>query len=802
MPSFLDSLSNVQRRAAISYDGPALIIAGAGSGKTRVLTYRIAYMISQGVPAWNILALTFTNKAAKEMKERMGQVVEPSSLRGLWMGTFHSIFSRILRNEAELLGFNPNFTIYEPSDCRNVIKQIVKEMELNDEKYKPGDILSRISLAKNNLVTPEAYAANASLVAEDRERRMPEIREIYRIYMARCKQNGAMDFDDLLLYMNILLRDFPQALEKYQKQFSHILVDEYQDTNYAQYLIVKRLAQRHKNICVVGDDAQSIYSFRGAKIENILRFRNDYPEAHFFKLEENYRSTRNIVNAANSIIGKNTNQIKKESFSSQEEGELVKVVRCYTDTEEAIAISHDIMSTVYKGGGDYSDAAILYRTNAQSRVFEEALRKLNVPYRIYGGMSFYQRAEIKDILAYIRLIVNTRDDEALRRIINYPARGIGDTSVSRIAEAASARGISMWEAIETLSPAEMEVRGGAVKSLAGFVEMIRELAARAYTTDAYDFASELVARTGIIHGLKIRNTPEAVSTVENIEELLNSIHTFTQDFVFDQEYDPSKETVTIDEWLHRVSLLTDLDNEGKDDSNKVTLMTIHSAKGLEFKYVYVVGMEENLFPSQMCLTSPEGLEEERRLFYVAVTRAKKKATISFARQRFKWGETVMSQPSRFIGEIDRQYLDMPFEIDPKAPFMTGYEESNGEEEHGRFRGSGKSGASRYGSEPGGKGGRPDFRRAGEVSGNNNPVQRPQPTLGGNFKKVTSATRPARSSISEEELAEGARVSHEKFGRGTIAAIETAQGDKKVTVEFDDFGKKTLLLKFAKLEMVK
>ena len=596
---YIQKLNDAQREAVVNFRCPSLIVAGAGSGKTRVLTCRIAYMLEQGVAPDTILALTFTNKAAAEMRERIGQLLSPQATRRIWMGTFHSLFSRILRAEADKLGYPSSYTIYDASDARNLVKQIIREMNLSDETYKPGDIAARISLAKNNLITPGAYEANASLQAEDRERRRPQFVDIYKLYVQKCRQNGAMDFDDLLLNTNILFKDFPDVLARYQAQFRYILVDEYQDTNFAQYVIIRRLAEQHSNVCVVGDDAQSIYSFRGAKIENILRFRNDFPDARIFKLEQNYRSTQTIVDAANSIIEKNTKQIRKRSFSTAEQGEKIKVIKAYTDKEEAILIAGDIASTVREKDLSYSEIAILYRTNAQSRSLEESLRGRNIPYKIYGGVSFYQRKEIKDLLAYVRLVVNPKDDEAFRRVINTPARGIGDVTVNRIAAAAAERNLSLWEAVSTLSSDDMEMKGAAGKKVTAFAGMIGELSGMRATAEAYELGLEIAVRSGIIGTYKMQQTPEAVSALENIEELINSVRAYTdeQKRIAAESGDDAQARVTLDEWLQNVALLTDMDNEKPEERNKVTMMTVHGAKGLEFEYVYVAGLEEMSAPT-------------------------------------------------------------------------------------------------------------------------------------------------------------------------------------------------------------
>lgn len=831
MSEFLDKLSDVQREAAVNYKGPSIIVAGAGSGKTRVLTYRIAYMLEQGVPPYHILSLTFTNKAAKEMKERIGQIVSPARARSLWMGTFHSVFARILRNEADKLGYPSSFTIYDTTDSKNVVKAVIKEMNLSDETYKINDIYGRISLAKNNLVTAASYESNTMLMAEDRERRRPQFFEVYKRYVQKCREYGAMDFDDLLLNMNILFRDFPDVLARYQEQFRYVMVDEYQDTNMAQYLIVKRIAEGLKNICVVGDDAQSIYSFRGAKIENILRFQKDYPDARIFKLEQNYRSTQTIVNAANSVIDKNKRQIRKKSFSANDEGDKIKVYKSYTDQEEALIVVSDVWSVLRSGHAEYSDIAVLYRTNAQSRVLEESFRRRNIPYKIYGGQSFYQRKEIKDVLAYIRLMVNPKDDEALKRIINYPARGIGDVTVNKIADVARERGVSMWEVIEGMGAEQVELRGAAGKKIKDFAAMIQEMSAGIYTTPAYELGLQAATRSGIIGSFKMQQTPEAVSVLENIDELLNSIASFAESR---KEEDPENTMVTIDDWLQNVSLLTDMDNEKGEDRNRVTLMTVHSAKGLEFEYVYIVGLEESLFPSQMCSDSLEDLEEERRLFYVALTRAKKGAVLTFSETRFRWGNVTSNRPSRFIKEIDPVYLDMKFSDGEEEYSVSDGDDDEvrtprrpygGGQSYGQRSAYGQRGENRTESgDPDGRSRRfnrlPDSEpRVPSVSVN--PPQRS--VLGSNMKSigkrmvsdveaVSGGNTATQNGLSENQpvgkpsgggtkMSVGCVVEHEKFGRGVVTVLEETPNGAKATVEFDTEGAKTLLLKYARLNVV-
>uniref|UniRef100_UPI002803ED2D ATP-dependent helicase n=1 Tax=uncultured Alistipes sp. TaxID=538949 RepID=UPI002803ED2D len=663
----LKGLNPAQRAAVVNYDSPSLIIAGAGSGKTRVLTSRIAYMIEQGVKPWNILALTFTNKAAEQMRDRIAGMLPDNRSRYIRMGTFHSVFSRILRENADRIGFSESFTIYDSSDSRNLLKTVIREMNLPDEKYKPGVVASRISLAKNKLITPGAYLANSSLAAEDRQLQIPDFGHVYNVYCQRCKHNGAMDFDDLLLQTNILLRDCPDVLARYQELFQYILVDEYQDTNYAQYVIIRRLSQHHSKVCVVGDDAQSIYSFRGAKIENILSFRNDYPDAKVFKLEQNYRSTRTIVEAANSVIVHNAKRMEKNCFSEGAQGEKIRILKAYTDREEAEMVVSDLRDKVRAAGDDWSEAVILYRTNNQSAVLEDNLRRRGIPYRIYKGSSFYDHKEVKDLMAYIRVVINPRDDEAFRRIINYPARGIGDTTVQRIAALAAERGVSMWEAIDALvaEPPADAVQRTIVRKVTEFVALIRSLSLARTDKSLYDFGLEVATRSGIIAAYRAENSPEATSALDNIEEVLNSMQEFKERCdaeIRNGERQPDEEA-TVEEWLQNMMLMSDMDKDDPESSNKVTLMTVHSAKGLEYKYVYIVGMEENLFPSQRAAESPDGIEEERRLFYVALTRAKVSATISYAEMRFKWGNMEFSRPSCFLREIDPRYVESEVDLE-------------------------------------------------------------------------------------------------------------------------------------------
>ena len=840
----LRGLNPAQYDAVVNYDAPSLIIAGAGSGKTRVLTSRIAYMIEQGVAPFNILALTFTNKAAESMRERIAQMLPDNRSRYIRMGTFHSVFSRILRENAERIGFTDSFTIYEPSDSKNLIKTIVRELNLPDEKYKPNVLASRISYAKNCLVTPGAYLANSVYATEDRQAQIPEFGNIYNIYCQRCKRNGAMDFDDLLLQTNILLRDCPDVLARYQEQFRYILVDEYQDTNYAQYTIIRRLSQTHSKVCVVGDDAQSIYSFRGAKIENILSFKKDYPSAMVFKLEQNYRSTRTIVDAANSVIARNSKRMEKHCFSDGDVGEKIRILKAYTDREEAEMVVTDLRDKVRAADDDWSEAVILYRTNNQSAVLEDNLRRRGIPYRIYKGSSFYDHKEIKDLMAYIRLVINPRDDEAFKRIVNYPARGIGDTTVQRIAQLAAERGQSMWEAVDALvaEPAADPVQRTIARKVADFVAMIRALSLARNDKGLYDFGLEIASRSGIIAAYRAENTPEAASALDNIEELLNSLQEFKErcDAEIRNGERPEEETATIEEWLQNAMLMTDMDKDNPDDNNKVTLMTVHSAKGLEYKYVYIVGLEENLFPSQRAAESPDGIEEERRLFYVALTRAKVSATISYTEARFQWGEMKFMRPSCFLREIDPRYVESDADFaevrprrrddDGEAPsaidelrrrFDYRFQQQK-QQGGGRFGGGSGGSGSRGGSYSGGSGGRSGvfgrpadgesgparhFARAAQPrrSGVPDPalVQTPRPSTDGmrriGVRQAMDGGLSAGSAAPVSgEYAVGQRVEHPKFGVGIVQRIETLATDHKLVVAFDNAGEKTLLAKFAKL----
>ena len=800
----LKGLNPAQRAAVEAYNEPSLIIAGAGSGKTRVLTTRIAYMIDQGVPPSSIIAMTFTNKAAREMRDRIQQMVphklSSTSANAICMGTFHSVFARILHANAEVLGYPKEYTIYEPNDTKNLIKTIIKERGLNDDKYKPNFIASRISMAKNNLITPGAYIANSKLATEDRKLQMPEFGDLYLEYCKRCKANGAMDFDDLLLQTNILFRDHPEVLARYQERFQYVLVDEYQDTNQAQYIITRRLAQHHSRICVVGDDAQSIYSFRGAKIENILSFQRDYPQAKVFKLEQNYRSTQTIVDAANSVIDHNSRRLKKRCFSEGAAGEKIRIFKAYTDREEADLVVSDLRDRVRENGSDWSDVAILYRTNNQSQALENALRQRGVPYRIYKGSSFYDHKEVKDMLSYIRLIINPRDDEAFKRIINTPARGIGDTTVARIEAIAQEQQVSMWEAVDTMverTPAD-SVEKAIVKKVTEFVGLIRSLSLEREQKGLYDFGMEVAVRSGLLPFYRLQNTPEAQSAVSNLEEVVNSMQMFNEQVEAEIRNGEREdfETATIDEWLQSLMLLTDMDNkESEEDNDRITLMTVHSAKGLEYEYVYVVGCEENLFPSQRALETVEGIEEERRLFYVALTRAKSLATLSCVDMRFKWGNMEFSKPSRFLKEIDEQYVECDFNLHAKPRGeQGGTKVVGGSKDESAIDALRRRFDVRYQQQT------ENGKRKTENFFNREPVSRPQPTP---QRDVSGMRRMATSTVGQVTsepcaYAVGERVEHPKFGRGEIVQVVPLATDHKLVVRFASGEEKTLLSKLAKL----
>jgi DNA helicase-2/ATP-dependent DNA helicase PcrA len=769
--NYLDNLNEAQQQAVKNFQGPSLIIAGAGSGKTRVLTYRIAHLLQNGVPPSSILALTFTNKAAREMKERISTVVGPQVARHLWMGTFHSIFSRILRTESSLIDYPSTFTIYDTQDAKSLLRTIIKSMALEENTYKPSSIMGRISAAKNNLILPSGYRQNESIREADQAARIPRAGEIYEEYARRCKNAGAMDFDDLLLMTNVLFRRFPDTAQKYQHIFRYILVDEYQDTNFSQYLIVKKLAELHQNISVVGDDAQSIYSFRGARIENILNFKTDYPDYKVYKLEQNYRSTQTIVNAANSIISKNKNQLQKTVFSENDAGSKIKVLNALNDQEEGYLVVNEIFQKRMSEHDNYSDFAILYRTNAQSRVFEEVLRKRNIPYKIYGGLSFYQRKEIKDLLAYFRLVVNQKDDESFKRIINYPVRGIGATTIGKLEEFANQSNSSMFAiASDSQLLQKAGLNGGAAKKVTDFITLIETFSDRSVTLEAYEMAQRIASEAGILSELYQDKSPENISRYENTQELLNAIQQFSLGAVEEGN------SALLANFLEEVSLLTDQDNDKTEDFDKVTLMTVHSSKGLEFNNVFVVGLEENLFPSGFSgtMTLPE-LEEERRLFYVALTRAKHHAFLSFAQQRFKWGKTEFCNPSRFIGEIDSQYLDMQ-----NSRF---FQHHLSNENSKMSTGSDRSHLA--------KNDRTSFLPPKQTS-----------TLGSNYRRGNDPIPNEPFDADDpNSLQIGMFVEHQRFGRGKIVDIEGLMPEKKAKVFFANAGEKQLLLKFAKLKIV-
>ncbi|MBQ8520658.1 MAG: UvrD-helicase domain-containing protein [Bacteroides sp.] len=767
----MEELNDGQRAAVLYNEGPSLVIAGAGSGKTRVLTYKIAYLLEQGYDPWNILALTFTNKAAREMKERIARQVGERA-RYLWMGTFHSIFSRILRIESQAIGFTSNFTIYDSSDSKSLIKSIIKEIQLDDKVYKPGMIQSRISNAKNHLILPDAYAADGSLLRADMDAKIPATRDIYRRYWERCRQSDAMDFDDLLVYTYILLRDFPQIREKYAEQFNYVLVDEYQDTNFAQHSIVLQLTKERQRVCVVGDDAQSIYSFRGANIDNILKFTQTYRGAKLFKLEQNYRSTQTIVCAANSLIAKNSEQIRKEVFSEKAKGDPIGVFNAYSDVEEGDIVANKISQLRHREGYAYSDFAILYRTNAQSRIFEEALRKRTMPYKIYGGLSFYQRKEVKDVISYFRLAVNPHDEEAFKRVLNYPARGIGDTTLNKIVAAANEHNVSLWRVVEEPLAYGLNINKGTHAKLQGFRELIENFIRDAVEKDAYEVGSAIVRQSGIMNEIYQDRTPENLSRQENIEELVNGMHDFCA-----SRREEGNERVMLTDYLSEVSLLTDQDTDKEGDTEKITLMTIHSAKGLEFKNVFVVGLEENLFPSQLSMNSYRELEEERRLFYVAITRAEEHCFLSFAKSRFKYGKMEFSNPSRFLKDIDVRYLSVPQEERVVR---------SAEESAPRFQPSTRF--TPYSTKPEARTERPH-------------AEIPRSTPVSRFTKVSAASPRPSAGVSANGLQAGNVIEHERFGIGEVTKVEGAGDNCKATVKFRNAGEKQLLLKFARFKVI-
>jgi len=777
--NYLNELNEAQRAAAAHINGPLMVIAGAGSGKTRVLTFRIAHLIDQGVDPFQILALTFTNKAAREMKERIGKIVGEHEARNIWMGTFHSIFARILRIEAEKINYPRNFSIYDTTDSRSLLKDIIKEMGLDDKIYKPALVHNRISSCKNNLISPLDYKNSVDIISEDQSSGKPKMAEIYAMYDLRLFKSGAMDFDDLLFKTNVLMRDHPDVLHRYQHKFMYILVDEYQDTNFAQYLIIKQLGALNENVCVVGDDAQSIYAFRGANIQNILNFRRDYPDYTLYKLEQNYRSTKTIVEAANSIISKNKDQIKKTVWTDNEEGSLIRVHKAATDNDEGMFVANQIFSIKQEKGADFKDFAILYRTNAQSRSFEEALRKLNIPYRIYGGVSFYQRKEVKDLLAYFRLAANPNDEESLKRIINYPVRGIGKTTLEKLVVGAAEREISVWDMIHRAQ--EIGIGGAIYSKLADFVTMIKSFSVELEVKNAYDLGHHVASASGLLKDLYSDRTPEGVARYDNVQELLNGMKEFSEKTNPDDPYKVN----TLGDFLIDVALLTDVDNEDENDRNRVSMMTIHAAKGLEFGYVNIVGLEENLFPSQLSINSREDLEEERRLFYVALTRAEKKATLSYALTRYRWGQLSYCEPSRFIEELDERFLELPQQ--EQRPVATRPVDFHSERLGFRTQARPAQEKNLFGEEP--------------------PIKQAAPPSG-NFKKLSTIKTPTASPAAAsgdwtpaDQIEVGHEVMHEKFGKGKVLVIEGTAPDIKATVFFPSAGQKQLLLKFAKLRVI-
>ncbi len=782
---YLSKLNSQQRDAVVYCDGPQLVIAGAGSGKTRVLTYKIVHLLTLGYEPWRILALTFTNKAAREMRERIEQLVGSQTASKLWMGTFHSIFARILRSNAELIGYKSNFTIYDSSDSKSLVKTIIKDMQLDDKIYKPSTVLNAISTAKNALVSPEDYVTYRDIMEADKQARRPQLHAIYRAYRDRCAVAGAMDFDDLLYYTNVLLRDHPEVLHHYQEFFRYVLVDEYQDTNFAQHVIVTQLTQVNKRLCVVGDDAQSIYSFRGANIRNILDLKKAYPDLSTFKLERNYRSTQNIINAAGTLIDKNRDQIPKNVYSENAAGAPIEVAKCYSDFEEAYQVASRLSQVKMTSGDSCDEFAILYRTNAQSRVLEEALRKRNIPYRIYGGLSFYQRKEVKDAIAYFRLSLNPSDDEALKRVINFPARGIGDTTLSKLTRCAIDNNVSVWDVITHLDTYDPGVNSGTAKKLAGFSELIQEFVDENNAgKDAYEMVRKIIDRTGLYRMLISDGTPESISKQENLQELLNGV----KEFVDNKTEEGSDET-TLGHFMTEVSLASDQDFDADGSEERVTLMTAHAAKGLEFNNVFIVGVEEDLFPSAMSKDSPAQIEEERRLLYVALTRARKFCMLSYAASRFRNGQTLSTCPSRFIGDIDRKYLKLSTGGDfgpgaPKVRPTVNY--------HASMAGSGRNLNELRGRDVSSQ------RRMSTPAMTNSSIPassayvRPHaPSSGGEGYSVHSAG----------ELKPGMAIEHGKFGRGVILEIDTSGTDARIMVQFENTDTRTLMLKFAKFAII-
>ena len=802
--AILDGLNSEQKSAVSCVDGPVLIVAGAGSGKTRVLTSRIAYILEQGCDPSAVLALTFTKKAATEMKERIALMVGERKARRLYMGTFHSVFIKFLKEFAESLGYPKTFTIYDTGDSVSAIKTCLKELQLDEKVYKPKDVLGRISMAKNNLVTPAAYRRNANAIQNDASAKKPRIVDIYDLYAYKCKQAGVMDFDDILLNMNILLRDNPAALESIAGRFKYIMVDEYQDTNFAQYLILKKLSETHKNLCVVGDDSQSIYAFRGAKIENILNFKKDYPQHHIFRLEQNYRSTQVIVNAANSVIAKNSARIPKECYSRGEEGEKIRLIQAYTEQEEAVLVASSIVSRIQSDKAEYQDFAILYRTNAQSRALEEALRKRNLPYMIYSGNSFFERAEVKDVMAYFKLAVNVNDDESFKRVVNKPARGIGDTSMTALTAAATEHKTSLFKAAFADDLEKFGLKAPAVKKIREFCEMMDKLAVRAHKDDAYSVASAIAMESGIFMLYKSDASIEGQARAANVEELLNGVKTYVeekQNEIFEEMQAEGQvaegvelaasdlPAVLLIDYLENVSLLSAVDVDEEDSMNKISMMTVHSSKGLEYPYVYVVGMEENIFPSGGFLSSENEIEEERRLFYVAMTRAKKNLQLSFAQTRMRHGKHESNSPSRFIKEIDREYILNPLSLEMETPEPEAFTKSWGRPAPSRF-------GNTYGrsSQPVTERRSAPVRQVPQPSGMPRPVSRPRPVA----PRVPDADFVPTPIL---QLRAGQRIEHNRFGYGEILEISGQAADLKAKIRFDDHGEKILILKYAKIRTI-
>ena len=776
---------NESQLAAVMYnDGPSLVIAGAGSGKTRVLTYKVAHLMEQGLEPWRILALTFTNKAAREMRERIGKRVGEHRARYLWMGTFHSMFLRILRTEAEQIGFPPNFTIYDQTDSKSLLKSIIKEMQLDDKVYKPNVIQCRISNAKNQLMTAQMYAADAMAVADDRSAKVPQTREIYLRYQERCRQAGAMDFDDILLYTYLLFKQYPEVLERYATQFAYVLVDEYQDTNYAQHCIVWQLTQTRQRVCVVGDDAQSIYSFRGANIDNILGFTRQYSDARVIKLEQNYRSTQMIVGAANSLIDKNREQIHKEVYSRQEVGEPLRVIEAYSDVEEGEMVARRILTLKHRENLGNDSFAILYRTNAQSRVFEEVLRKNGIPYRIYGGLSFYQRKEVKDVIAYFRMAVNPHDEEAFKRIINYPARGIGDTTVGKILSAASDHGVSLWAVIGAPTAYDLSVNKGTITKLTNFYNLVNRFIEKVDKVDAYELGRMVVQEAGIMTDLMQDTTVEGRSRLENVQELMDGMHDFVR-----SRQEEGEEAIGLPDFLSDVALLTDQDSDD-DDTDKVTLMTVHAAKGLEFDTVFIVGMEEQLFPSLMAYDSARQMEEERRLLYVAVTRAEKRCFLSYAKSRFRYGKVEYGMPSRFLKDIDAGYMELP---KVQKTFMDS-----------PFRDSSPSSRNIWGVSD-----KPRFvsERTTQSTQNSRGYQSTHtPQKMSVIETVPTSRRLVSTNAGGgaarvAQLSPGQHIEHERFGVGEVIKVEGTGENTKALIRFENAGEKQLLLKFARFRVL-